>query len=64
MSNVWFDRYDISPNVPEHAETLKAGEDISNFVNDIMRSDNLPSNRIIIGNYLHPENFAICGFIK
>lgn len=50
-SYVWFDRYNITPDVPEHVETLnESGEYIKSLVNDLVNSG-IPSNRIIIGGF-------------
>lgn len=50
-SYVWFDRYSITPDVPEHIETLtESGEQIKSLVNDILKSG-VPLNRIIIGGF-------------
>ncbi|XP_066254939.1 lysophospholipase-like protein 1 [Euwallacea similis] len=50
-SYVWFDRYSITPDVPEHIETLNdAGEQIKLLVDDIVASG-VPLNRIIIGGF-------------
>jgi len=49
LSYVWFDRYSITPDVPEHTETLnEIGEEVKNLVNDIT-STGVPLNRIVIG---------------
>ncbi|XP_066139560.1 lysophospholipase-like protein 1 isoform X2 [Euwallacea fornicatus] len=51
FSYVWFDRYSITPDVPEHTETLNdAGEQIKLLVDDIVASG-VPLNRIIIGGF-------------
>lgn len=50
LSNVWFDRYNVSPDVPEHAQTLEEiGKVMADFVQNIIKSDGLNLNRIIIG---------------
>ncbi|CAH1159473.1 unnamed protein product [Phaedon cochleariae] len=52
LSNVWFDRYSITPDVPEHQETLEsAGEAIKNLIEDISKKDNVPLNRIVVGGF-------------
>ncbi|KAL1494001.1 hypothetical protein ABEB36_009676 [Hypothenemus hampei] len=51
LSNVWFDRYSITPDVPEHTETLtETGEDIKQLINDIVNTG-VPLNRIVIGGF-------------
>ncbi|XP_018579600.1 lysophospholipase-like protein 1 [Anoplophora glabripennis] len=51
LSNVWFDRYDITPDVPEHKETLESiGGEIKMFINKVVESG-VPLNRIIIGGF-------------
>lgn len=51
LSYVWFDRYSITPDVPEHLETIaESGEQIKSLVNDIVKSG-VPLNRIIIGGF-------------
>lgn len=48
---VWFDRYSITPDVPEHIETLtEIGESVTSLVNDIVDSG-VPLNKIIIGGF-------------
>ncbi|KAF9410252.1 hypothetical protein HW555_010601 [Spodoptera exigua] len=51
MSNVWFDRADISPNVPEKMHSLA---EIETEVKNLIKKENdagIPSNRIIIGGF-------------
>ncbi|KAG7297053.1 hypothetical protein JYU34_019986 [Plutella xylostella] len=51
MSNVWFDRAGISPQVPEKTESLSRIEVI---VKDLLQKENdagIPSNRIIVGGF-------------
>ncbi|XP_076252598.1 lysophospholipase-like protein 1 isoform X1 [Rhynchophorus ferrugineus] len=51
LSNVWFDRYSITPDVPEHVESLtNIGNNIKSLVEDIIKSG-IPLNRIIIGGF-------------
>ncbi|XP_030763560.1 lysophospholipase-like protein 1 [Sitophilus oryzae] len=51
LSYVWFDRYNITPEVPEHIETLTdIGSSIKTLVNDIVQSG-VPLHRIIIGGF-------------
>ncbi|XP_050299211.1 lysophospholipase-like protein 1 [Anthonomus grandis grandis] len=50
-SYVWFDRYSITPEVPEHAETLlEVGEQMKILINDIVNTG-VPLNRIIVGGF-------------
>lgn len=40
----------MSPNVPEHTETLnETGQEIADLIQRIMKTDNINLNRIIIG---------------
>ncbi|XP_013189181.1 lysophospholipase-like protein 1 isoform X2 [Amyelois transitella] len=51
MSNVWFDRADINPNVPEKVESLAK---IETEVKKLIKLENdagIPSNRIIVGGF-------------
>lgn len=51
MSNVWFDRADISPRVPEVLESISK---IEVAVKDLIRKENeagIPSSRIIVGEF-------------
>ncbi|KAJ8951016.1 hypothetical protein NQ318_006401 [Aromia moschata] len=51
LSNVWFDRYSITPDVPEHKETLdEAGGEIRSLIQKI-GDGGIPQNRIIIGGF-------------
>ena len=52
LSNVWFDRLSISPDVPEHNGTLdEVCEDAVNFIkNDVVKSG-IPENRIVVGKF-------------
>ncbi|KAJ8952970.1 hypothetical protein NQ314_007446 [Rhamnusium bicolor] len=51
LSNVWFDRYNITPDIPEHRETLESiGSEIDTLINKIVESG-IPLNRIIIGGF-------------
>ncbi|KAG5895629.1 hypothetical protein JTB14_017738 [Gonioctena quinquepunctata] len=52
LSNVWFDRYSITQDVQEHSETLEdAGSQIKKLVDEIMKNDGVPLNRIVIGGF-------------
>lgn len=51
MSNVWFDRSGISPNVPEKLDSIA---NIEVEVKNLIKKENdagIPSNRIIIGEW-------------
>ncbi|KAJ8969839.1 hypothetical protein NQ317_018940 [Molorchus minor] len=51
LSNVWFDRLSITPDVPEHKETLDSiGTEIKSFINKIVESG-VPLNRIVVGGF-------------
>ncbi|CAG9761984.1 unnamed protein product [Ceutorhynchus assimilis] len=51
LSYVWFDRYDITPEAPEHIETLQEiGANLKSLVNDIVNTG-VPLNRIMIGGF-------------
>nr|WCC58208.1 carboxylesterase [Pharsalia antennata] len=51
LSNVWFDRYDITPDVPEHKETLESiGSEMKILINKIVESG-VSLNRIVIGGF-------------
>lgn len=53
LSNVWFDRYNITPDVPEHTETLKEiGIEVQHLIQNAMITEKLDLNRIVIGIYL------------
>ncbi|CAH2005142.1 unnamed protein product [Acanthoscelides obtectus] len=48
-SNVWFDRYNITPDVPEHIQTLEAiGQEMKGLIGKVADSG-VPLNRIVIG---------------
>jgi hypothetical protein len=50
LSHVWFDRISISPDVPEHTETLQsAGKDVTNFIQQEVVKADIPESNIIIG---------------
>ena len=49
LSNVWFDRYEISPKVREHGDTLAAIEIEINQLIDEEVKNGIPLNRIIVG---------------
>ncbi|XP_072383863.1 lysophospholipase-like protein 1 [Diabrotica undecimpunctata] len=52
MSNVWFDRHSITPDVPEHTETLDSiGNVMKEFINKISKNNNVSVNRIIVGGF-------------
>ncbi|XP_065225560.1 lysophospholipase-like protein 1 isoform X4 [Planococcus citri] len=51
LSNVWFNRIKISPDSPEHLETLsQAAEDLKRIVQQEIDSG-IPADRIIIGGF-------------
>lgn len=51
MSNVWFDRYNITPEVPEHEDTLNSiSFEVKNLIDQEIQSG-VPSNKIIVGSY-------------
>ncbi|KAF2902254.1 hypothetical protein ILUMI_03929 [Ignelater luminosus] len=51
LSRVWFDRYSITPDVPEHTETIESsGEEIKKIIQNEVDSG-IPLNRIIIGGF-------------
>ncbi|CAK1554095.1 unnamed protein product [Leptosia nina] len=51
MSNVWFDRRDITPKVPEVISSLEQIEsDVRNLINKEVTSG-IPVNRIIVGGF-------------
>lgn len=53
MSNVWFDRAGISPDVPEKLESLSNIEiEVKNLIKHELDAG-IPSNRIIVGLFLH-----------
>ncbi|RZC35627.1 lysophospholipase-like protein 1, partial [Asbolus verrucosus] len=50
-SNVWFNRYDITPNVPEHAESI---EDIKKEIKTLISQEvdsGIPLNKIVVGGF-------------
>jgi len=50
FSHVWFDRLSISPDVPEHVETLQSiGLDVTNFIQQQVVNTGIPEDRIIVG---------------
>nr|XP_023029747.1 lysophospholipase-like protein 1 isoform X2 [Leptinotarsa decemlineata] len=52
LSTVWFDRYSITPCVPEHMETLEdAGKEINKLIHEIVKNDGVSPNRIVIGGF-------------
>jgi phospholipase/carboxylesterase len=52
FSHVWFDRLSISPDVPEHAETLESiGQDVTNFIQQQVINTGIPEDRIIVGGF-------------
>lgn len=52
MSNVWFDRLSISPDVPEHTETLdQMCRDVVDFIKTDVVKTGIPENRIIVGGF-------------
>ncbi|CAH0560052.1 unnamed protein product [Brassicogethes aeneus] len=51
LSHVWFDRLDITPEVPEHEETLNSvGGEINKIIEDVVKSG-VPLDRIIVGGF-------------
>ncbi|XP_044254850.1 lysophospholipase-like protein 1 [Tribolium madens] len=51
LSNVWFNRYDITPDVPEHVETL---DDIKHDIKSLISEEvdaGIPLNRIVVGGF-------------
>lgn len=49
---MWFDRYDTSFHVPEHKETLdEICKDLTEFINEEIKKNNLSNNQIIFGGY-------------
>ncbi|XP_053624459.1 lysophospholipase-like protein 1 isoform X2 [Plodia interpunctella] len=51
MSHVWFDRADISPNVPEKEESIaKIEREVKNLI-EIENDAGIPTNRIIVGGF-------------
>lgn len=52
MSNVWFDRAGINPNVPEKLDSIaKMEAEVKNLIKN-ENDAGIPTNRIIIGKYL------------
>ncbi|KAJ9591569.1 hypothetical protein L9F63_001923 [Diploptera punctata] len=52
FSNVWFDRLSISPDVPEHTETLdEVCTDMVDFIKNEVIQKGIPENRIIVGGF-------------
>lgn len=52
MSNVWFDRANITPDVPEKLDSLAR---IETEVKNLIKTENdagIPSDRIIVGKFL------------
>lgn len=49
MSNVWFDRYDIIPSVPEHDETLNSIDIELKSLIDGELAKGISLDKIIIG---------------
>nr|CAH7749458.1 unnamed protein product [Callosobruchus chinensis] len=48
-SNVWFDRHSITPDVPEHIETLESiGKEMKSLIDKVVDSG-VPLNRIVVG---------------
>lgn len=51
MSNVWFNRLNITPEVPEHTDTLNSiQEEMKNLISLEVQSG-IPLNKIIIGGF-------------
>ncbi|CAG9859701.1 unnamed protein product [Phyllotreta striolata] len=52
ISNVWFNRYDVNPFVPEHDETLNSiGKEMQEFLEKVKRDNNISLNKIVIGGF-------------
>lgn len=52
LSNVWFDRYDITPEVPEHEESLNViSQEMQGLIKTIRKDDNLPLHKIVVGGF-------------
>lgn len=50
-SHVWFDRYDITPDVAEHGETLEAmGIEVTRLIQQEVKGG-IPLDRIIVGGF-------------
>jgi hypothetical protein len=50
LSHVWFDRISISPDVPEHADTLDCTvKDVADFIRQEAANASIPESRVIIG---------------
>ncbi|XP_033733797.1 lysophospholipase-like protein 1 [Pecten maximus] len=48
MSNVWFDRMQISPNVPEHAQSVEA---MCGTLSDLIQQEVANANSVILGGF-------------
>lgn len=52
LSHVWFDRISISPDVPEHTDTLEStANDVTNFIRQEVVNPGVPESRIIVGGF-------------
>lgn len=52
LANVWFDREDVHPKVPEHKETLNEICDMAvNFIKEESETNKIPMNRIVLGGF-------------
>jgi hypothetical protein len=50
LSHVWFDRISISPDAPEHTDTLQStAKDVTNFIQQEVVNAGIPESRIIVG---------------
>lgn len=50
VSHVWFDRISISPDVPEHTDTLECtAKDVTNFIQQEVVNAGIPESRITVG---------------
>jgi hypothetical protein len=50
LSHVWFDRISISPDAPEHTDTLECTtKDVTNFIRQEVVHAGIPERRIIVG---------------
>jgi len=50
-SNVWFDRLNITPDVPEHTQTLESiGEEVKKLIDAEVKSG-IPLDKIIVGGF-------------
>ncbi|KAJ4448179.1 hypothetical protein ANN_10192 [Periplaneta americana] len=66
LSHVWFNRLSLSPDAPEHTETLESvGRDVTSFIQHNIIKCGIPENRIIVDDshqHFHMSTFISGGF--